>query len=168
VHAVDDGAPWITDQVEKQFGAQGHYLVEFYHPCQSLGNAATTGAKTGNTAAWLKQKVALKSGQVQDVIKALTPHLEVDKKDDNATPVCAAYRYLQNRVNQLNYLATQAKGLPLGSSEIESAHRSVIQARLKIAGAWWKASNFRIRLALRVARANGLWERYWHSLEQAA
>jgi hypothetical protein len=32
LHAVGDGAPWIIAQVEKQFGAQGHYLVDFYHP----------------------------------------------------------------------------------------------------------------------------------------
>jgi hypothetical protein len=34
-----------------------------------------------------------------------------------------------------------AAGLPIGSGEIESAHRYVIQNRLKIAGAWWKMEN---------------------------
>lgn len=29
VHAVGDGAPWIADQVEEQFGAQGSYLLDF-------------------------------------------------------------------------------------------------------------------------------------------
>ena len=31
IHAVGDGAPWIADQVEEQFGAQGSYLLDFYH-----------------------------------------------------------------------------------------------------------------------------------------
>jgi hypothetical protein len=31
VHAVGDGAPWIVGQVEEQFGAQGSYLIDFYH-----------------------------------------------------------------------------------------------------------------------------------------
>jgi len=25
LHAVGDGAPWITEQIEQPFGAQGHY-----------------------------------------------------------------------------------------------------------------------------------------------
>jgi hypothetical protein len=45
--------------------------------------------------------------------------------------------------------------------EIESAHRYVIQIRLKIAGAWWKIENAEKMLALRVTRANGDWEKYW-------
>jgi len=50
--------------------------------------------------------------------------------------------------------------LPIGSGEIESRHRHVIQARLKRAGAWWKEENAEKMLALRVARANCEWESY--------
>ena len=31
--------------------------------------------------------------------------------------------------------------LPIGSGEIESAHRHLVQKRLKLAGAWWKETN---------------------------
>ena len=40
VHAVGDGAPWIVGQVEEQFGAQGSYLIDFYHVCEYLSDAA--------------------------------------------------------------------------------------------------------------------------------
>ena len=40
VHAVGDGAPWIVDQVATQFGAQGSYLIDFYHVCEYLSAAA--------------------------------------------------------------------------------------------------------------------------------
>src|SRR5918996_1317886 len=33
VHCVGDGTPWIADQVERIFGAQGHFRVDFYHLC---------------------------------------------------------------------------------------------------------------------------------------
>jgi hypothetical protein len=49
----------------------------------------------------------------------------------------------------------------LGSGEIESGHRHVVQQRLKLAGSWWKESNAEKMLGLRVARANQLWQRYW-------
>jgi len=38
-------------------------------------------------------------------------------------------------------------------------HRYVIQERLKLLGAWWKAAGS--MLALRVVRANNLWDDYW-------
>jgi hypothetical protein len=74
-----------------------------------------------------------------------------------AQPVKLAirYSYITNRPGQFDYPAALAAGLSLGSGEIESAHRSVIQDRLKIAGAWWKLDNAHCMLALRVNRTNG-------------
>ena len=48
-----------------------------------------------------------------------------------------------------------------GSGEIESAHRYIVQKRLKLPGAWWHAANADSMLALRVNRANGEWAHYW-------
>ncbi|SCA63425.1 hypothetical protein SCG7086_AR_00070 [Chlamydiales bacterium SCGC AG-110-P3] len=58
-----------------------------------------------------------------------------------------------------------AQELPIGSGEIESAHRTVIQRRLKISGAWWLPETAKKMLALRCMRANGEWEKYWEELE---
>ena len=61
-----------------------------------------------------------------------------------------------------------AAGLPIGSGEIESAHRYIIQNRLKRAGAWWTLDNLDNMLALRVLRANREWEVYWSQDAQRA
>jgi len=58
--------------------------------------------------------------------------------------------------------------LPIGSGKIESAHRYLVQQRLKRPGAWWAPDNAEAMLALRVARANGRWSAYWQDLKQAA
>jgi hypothetical protein len=42
LHAVGDGATWIADQIDEQFGAQGSYLIDFYHICDYL---AYSGSK---------------------------------------------------------------------------------------------------------------------------
>jgi hypothetical protein len=76
-------------------------------------------------------------------------------------PVRTAHRYLTERRGQLDYAGARARGLPIGSGEIESGHRHVVQQRLKLAGAWWKEPNAEAMLGLRVGRANGLWESYW-------
>jgi hypothetical protein len=61
----------------------------------------------------------------------------------------------------LNYKTAIEQNLPIGSGEVESAHRYVIQKRLKIAGAWWEKENARDMLALRILRANNKWDDYW-------
>ncbi len=59
------------------------------------------------------------------------------------------------------YKEALTKELPIGSGEIESGNRSVVQTRLKIPGAWWKPETAKWMLALRCMRMNGDWERYW-------
>jgi Uncharacterised protein family (UPF0236) len=170
VHVVSDGAPWIADQVQLQFGLHGAFLVDFYHVCDYLAAAGDKIAGADQRAAWMAvQKDRLKANGVEDVIAALQPFLEDDTVAEANAPVRAAHRYLTNRPGQFNYQDALAAGLPIGSGEIESAHRYVIQDRLKRAGAWWKLKNAKHMLALRVCRANQEWETYWQSgCQQAA
>lgn len=160
-HGVGDGASWITNQLDLRFGTRATYLVDFYHLCEYIAPAAEAVAGTGKEA-WIEEKKNwLKDNRWPDVLTSLQPHLEDEKVSDKDAPVRACYRYISNRPNFLDYKSALAAGLPIGSGEIESAHRYVIQHRLKIAGAWWKIENAEKMLALRVMRANGDWEKYW-------
>ena len=100
--------------------------------------------------------------------ESLRPHLESEETEDRNAPVRRCLRYLSSRPGQFGYPEAQARGLPVGSGEIESAHRYVIQERLKIAGAWWTPENARFMLALRVDRADGYRNKYWDSMGKAA
>jgi len=162
-HAVGDGAPWIVDQVETQFGEQGSYLIDFYHVCEYL-SAATKAVSPAAAAqdAWMEaQKDALKTGRVDNVLQALAPHIEAPDMDDDQAPVRRCHRYLSGRRNQLNYCDALANELPIGSGEIESAHRYIAQQRLKRPGAWWRLEHADHMLALRINRQNGGWDAYW-------
>jgi hypothetical protein len=81
--------------------------------------------------AWMEaQKDALKTGRAGAVLNALLPYCEsLDVKDEQA-PVRVCHRYLSARRDQLKYREALAEGLPIGSGEIESAHRYVAQKRL--------------------------------------
>jgi hypothetical protein len=161
VHCVGDGARWIANQVEEKFGANGTYLIDFYHLCEYLGSAAPH-CTTGNIDAWLKtQKDALKLSQHLSVLHALQPHLEANTVEDSQAPVRACYRYIKNRPEQLDYKSAIEKELPIGSGEVESAHRYVLQERLKLAGAWWTLNNAKNMINLRTCRANERWDDYW-------
>ena len=163
VHAVGDGAPWIVGQIEEQFGDQGSYLIDFYHVCEYLSEAAKVIApEPAAREAWMEaQKEALKTGRREEVLRALAPHCEPPGTSDDQAPVRTCHRYLSARTNQLKYREALAEGLPIGSGEIESAHRYVAQKRLKLPGAWWRVGHAEHMLALRINRLNGDWDAYW-------
>ena len=159
VHGVGDGAPWIVDKFTENFGPQGSYLLDFYHVSQYLA-AAAQAIKPKNPKDWLhRQQGRLLENKVAGVLRALRPYQEAPETPDH--PVRAAYHYLHNRRKHLDYAAARAKHLPIGSGEIESGHRHVIQQRLKLAGCWWKETHAQAMLNLRTARANNLWNSYW-------
>jgi hypothetical protein len=165
LHAVGDGAPWIANQLELHFGPQGSYLVDFYHLCEYLAAAANVCAPA-NSRAWLElQKDRLKANQVAAVLDSLAPFVTPDHDDD---PVTACDRYLRNRLGQLDYQSAIQQDLPIGSGEIESAHRYIIQERIKLPGAWWSPVHIETMLALRLNRANGEWGAYWQGGEKEA
>lgn len=165
LHAVGDGAEWIAAQVEAQFGAQGAYLVDFYHVCDYVAAAAKAIQPTAEAAAdWLdQQKVQLKNHGSDDLIRTLQAQREPETVPDAEAPVRQCHRYLDKRRHQLHYRQAIARDLPIGSGEIESAHRYIVQQRLKRPGAWWRALNAEHMLALRLNRANKQWNAYWAS-----
>ncbi len=56
----------------------------------------------------------------------------------------------------------------MGAAAIDIAegggHRHVIQARMKLPGAWWKEETMNPILALRTLRTNDWWETFWTPL----
>jgi hypothetical protein len=168
VHSVGDGAPWIATQVNEQFGEPGRCLLDFYHVCEYLAAASHICAPS-NPSFWVEeQKTRLKANLSDLVLEELKPYREPDSVPDKQAPVRAVYRYIFNRPNQLDYKGTIAAGLPIGSGEIESAHRYVIQNRLKLSGCWWTIENAKAMIALRILRANQDWDSYWNHCPKAA
>ena len=168
IHGVGDGAVWITEQMEAQFGTQAQYWVDFYHLCDYLAAAGEVIAGKDQPA-WMEEKKDwLKDNRWQDVLEALRPSLEPANIPDPEAPVRACFRYLSNHSNFLDYKGALAAGLPIGSGEIESGHRYVFQDRLKLAGSWWKMKNLKKMIALRVLRVNGGWQDYWRNVNQEA
>ena len=159
VHGTGDGAEWILTQFQEQFGDQGAYLVDFYHVSEYLAAAAGV-IQPRDPHRWRRrQQGRLLENKVDAVLRALAAHLEPE--DSPQAPVRAAHRYLDQRRAHLDYAGARARGLNIGSGEIESVHRHVIQQRLKLAGSWWREPNAEKMLGLRTARANHLWQHYW-------
>ena len=84
------------------------------------------------------QQQRLKRGDVAKVTVALAEPLEAEATPDEEAPVRTGHRYLNNRLDCLDYPGALALGLPIGSGMIESGHRHVLPARLKKAGTAWR------------------------------
>lgn len=162
VHGLGDGAPWIMNAFQEQFGAQGKFTVDFWHVSDYLAQAAPVLAP-GKNKEWLhQQQDHLLLNQVDTVLASLEPHREPAEKSD--APVRTAYGYLNQRRDHLDYAGAKAADLPIGSGEVEGGHRHVLQERLKISGAWWLETTVQWMLQLRVKRANQDWETYWSQI----
>jgi len=162
VHAVADGADVIFHTFSDQFGTwddQAKFTVDYYHVDEHLSQAADVIAPTTKKE-WLHQQHEhLLANQVTDILQTLQVHFEPAEQKES--PVRAVHQYLNKRKDNLDYAGARAEGLPIGSGQIESGHRHVIQQRLKIAGAWWTLPNAEAMLRLRTTRANNDWNRYW-------
>jgi hypothetical protein len=117
-----------------------------------------------------QQQQRMKANRVGEVLRELrTYQAPVPAPTAAETdPVKSCRQYLEHRLGYLDYAGALSRGLPIGSGEVESGHRSVIQARLKLSGAWWKEETAENMLALRTLRANDDWDSYWSEARQAA
>lgn len=160
VHVVCDGATWIRKQAENAFGDQATVLIDFYHVCDYLSQV--NQCLEGLPKRWFEtQKKRLREGRINALIKDLNNYLEPDELSDEEAPVRRALRYLQNRLDALDYKQALAENLPIGSGLIESGHKHVLQARMKLPGAAWKIDNAECMVRARALRANKQWDQYW-------
>jgi hypothetical protein len=107
------------------------------------------------------QKGRLLNNQYQKAIDELVNHVEPDMVADEQASARKCWRYLTNRTAHLDYRGAREKELPIGSGEVESAHRHVIQKRLKLPGAWWSPEHASSMVQMRVNRANDEWGEFW-------
>lgn len=169
IHGIADGAAWIAEQYEKQFGVQSSFLIDFYHTSEYLAAAANVCATPGSKDEWLsQQKQNLRENDHAAVLDELLKYVEADDVAEEQAPVRKCVRYLSNRRKHLDYRGAIEKELPIGSGEVESAHRSLIQRRLKLPGAWWGRANASAVAQLRVTRANSQWNQFWNQKKHNA
>jgi hypothetical protein len=69
--------------------------------------------------------------------------------------------YLETHLDAVNYQQFVDGGWPIGSRRVESSHKRIPQARMKIPGASRHPDTLDKMLALRMRRANGWWAEFW-------
>lgn len=160
---VADGGIGLSEELKRRFPKmqfvldKSHLKDHFYDTAEKLGICEKERPK------WVKGQIrAISDGQVSEIVEQLK---ELYDKDPNDR-LKRLTGYINRFCDAVNYSEFKKKGYPIGSGEIESAHKSVPQKRLKIPGATWNPTSINPMLALRVLRADDWWDDFWSQRTQ--
>lgn len=156
-YAVADGGNGLREALQAQF-PNLTFILDRPHLKQHLYEGAEAIGLTGvERHKWVSDKLhKIDAGDVRHVIRIFKGY-----RGQGEERITNLSEYLKRFGDAVNYDYFRAKGLPIGSGEVESAHRYIPQKRLKIPGATWHPDTVNPMLALRVIRANGWWEDFW-------
>jgi len=150
---ISDGSVWLRQMMEKSY-PQATLILDMYHALAHIGEvgkAAFGAGKAGSDWFVVQRKLLLDSrlDEVLGSVKALKTALALRHS------VCA---YLESNRDRMDYKSYRERGLLIGSGAIESAHRTVMQRRLKRSGQRWSIRGAQRVLNLRVCLMSNRWE----------
>lgn len=158
VIGVGDGGIGLKEALEQRFPAMLFILDKPHRKDHLYDTAEALGISREDRAAWVTPRLeAICNGEVQQV----TQELEADEATASHDRVRRLIGYLTRFAEAVNYARFTEQGYPIGSGEIESAHKAIPQKRLKLPGACWHPDSINPMVALRIVRANAWWDDFW-------
>lgn len=152
---LSDGAPWIKNWIEDAF-PDAISILDYFHASEHLYSFIESHFKDKEMAKkWAKeQQELLLESKVVAVIKNIQAIAGTD--NESAGNLIA---YYQSNIERMDYKRYKQVGCGIiGSGAIESAHRTVIQERMKKSGQRWSEDGAQNMLNLRVTKMNGQWQ----------
>lgn len=161
---IADGGTWIKNWIEDAF-PEAVSVLDYYHVCEHLHQFANT-VFTDETALkkWTdEQKELLLQSKVAEVIA------NIKQQDCKGKEAMLLINYYTSNAERMDYSAYKNIGAGLiGSGAIESAHRTLVQKRMKQSGQRWSNRGAQNMLNLRVITMNGQWGKIVHLIKTAA
>lgn len=164
---IADGAKWIWNWVEDS-SPDTVQILDFFHAVEKIGTYAALHFEDGTERCqWMDiQKKRLKDNLVREVIKELEGHQAKNKEAEKART--DAIRYYENNEGRMQYKTFMEKGYLIGSGAIESAHRNLVQQRLKLSGQRWGLEGAQQIINLRACKKSDQWDQLIGMIKQAA
>ena len=165
VEFIADGAAWIWDRTERLTrlaeipAVKLVEVLDFYHASQYLYETIATDrrlSKAQRQALYKRLRHALRhqADGVEVVMEALRA-LATTRRDKAIT---RALRYVEAHAHRMRYATLEAHKLPIGSGQVESAVRRVINLRFKAPGSFWTERTVSGLMHLRAAFKAGRWD----------
>ena len=155
---VADGAIGLSEEMKRQFPKMQFVLDKSHLKDHFYETAEKIGIREKERKKWVMNQItSISDGKVLEILEKLGQRYDKSPNDSLKRLI----GYVKRFCDAVNYNEYRDKGYPIGSGEIESAHKSVPQKRLKIPGATWHPSSINPMLALRVLRADDWWDDFW-------
>jgi hypothetical protein len=161
---IADGGVWIKNWIEDAF-PESTSILDYYHVCEHLHLFANTVFTDETTRKkWTeKQKELLLQSEVMQVVA------NINRIDSQGKEALALVNYYTSNAYRMDYASYKKTGAGLiGSGAIESAHRTVVQKRMKQSGQRWSLKGAQNMLNLRVLSMNGQWGKVVQLIKNAA
>lgn len=154
---LGDGALWIWNIAGNLFPGAIE-VVDIFHAKENLGRVAKdiwgTGSDLGKH--WAEQRChELDRGQIDNIVDALQVH---EHRSDEARK-CIGY-LLRNR-KRMRYQWFRERGICVSTGVVESGCKVAIGNRLKTTGMHWTVDGANAIMALRCARLNMRFDKFW-------
>ncbi len=166
VVAVNDGAVWIQSVVDYHC-PQAIRVLDFAHAQAYLATIgrALFGPETEAFQQWYA-RMSRQLGQQppQRTLGDLRLLQQQHPDHPEAATIESALRYLDRRLPMIDYPHFRRLQIPIGSGNVESGHKVVMQRRMKQAGMRWAEENLNPMLALRTALCNQTWTSCWQQI----
>jgi hypothetical protein len=163
VVTVNDGAEWIQNFVAYHCD-KAVRILDFSHAQGYLADAGKVvyGEETDTFQSWFRENShTLKHTGPQPVLSNLEQLRPQAAQLPDREIIDDSLAYLRKREPLLNYPYFRQQGYPIGSGCVESAHKIVVQSRMKQAGMRWAEANVDPMLALRNLICNDRWSQGW-------
>jgi hypothetical protein len=154
---ITDGEIWIDNWLQQNY-KEHTCILDYYHATKRLKELTVSAFKSDQKGEeWLKRQKDLllqsKSEQVLKNVMAIKRNTKAvrEKKEKIG-------KYYQANKHRMDYKYYLEQGWFIGSGAIESAHRNVIQRRMKLNGQRWGTKAQPI-LNLRAANKSDKWDK---------
>lgn len=159
---ISDGADWLDGVRERAFPKAVH-ILDWYHATEHLwdcGKAIFGESAKAEIEAWvLPLKQMLWDGLSEAVCDRLM--FDMQRYPKAQTPIIDLHNYFKPRVDKMRYADFRRQGYFIGSGAVESAHKYLVQTRLKQAGMKWTIDGASAIIRLRHMLYDGSWEASW-------
>jgi hypothetical protein len=166
VLAVNDGSLWIQSLTDYHCPDAIH-ILDFSHAAEHLATAgkAVLEEHSDRFQNWYREAAHRLKHQPpgQTLARLYLMHRQTADQSAQDT-ILQQIDYLERRRAQIDYPYFRARHYPIGSGSIESAHKHVVQKRMKQAGMRWADDNINPMLALRNLIANDRWHDGWDAI----
>lgn len=164
---IADGAKWIWNWAEDCYPGMVQ-ILDFFHAVEKIGSyAALQYEDKEERCKWMDiQKKRLRNNEAGKIKEELHGHITKSKEAEKART--DAVRYYENNESRMQYKTYIDKGYLIGSGAIESAHRNVIQQRLKLSGQRWSIKGAQQITNLRACKKSNQWDNLIEIIKKAA